>query len=164
MKNTKTNNMPRSPAPTRQNSTINKLIVDPKLKNKAIENKAIDNGENKKEPKKTNRDTVLGKLCSCCGSKNKGNTPYPDGEAGPDDTIPEHKSMNENPSQLNDPRVTESGGGGGVVNITIHNGPTPVIKITRTPEEEILNSFLDPVRNVRISLNDIPKLLSRIKL
>lgn len=167
MKTTKTNNITRPPALTRQNSTFKKLTVDPKLKNKAI-----DNGkhkEDKKEPKKTNKDTVLGKLCSCCGSKNKGNTSHPDGEAEsdgeavPDSIIPEHNSMN--PSQSKDPQGTKSDSGDMTVNITVNHNKRPIINVTRPEDEEDpLKSFLDPVRNVRISLSDIPKLVSRMKL
>jgi hypothetical protein len=167
MKTTNTNNITRPPALTRQNSTFKKLTVDPKFKNKVIDNGKQN--ENKKEPKKTNRDTVLGKLCSCCGSKNKGNTPHPDGEAEPDGEavpdriIPEHNSMN--PSQSKDPHGTKSDSGDTIVNITINHNKRPIINVTPLEEEDdSLTSFLDPVRNVRISLSDIPKLLSRMKL
>ena len=170
MKTTKTNNTPPPPALTRKPSTIKKLIVHPELKHKAIHNKAIDKqNETKKAPKKTNRDSVLGKLCSCCGSKNKGNTSHPDGEAEsdgeavPDSIIPEHNSMN--PSQSKDPQGTKSDIGDMTVNITVNHNKRPIINVTRPEDEEDpLKSFLDPVRNVRISLSDIPKLLSRMKL
>jgi hypothetical protein len=101
--------------------------------------------------KRTHRDSVVSKsFCSCLGSKSRKQ------QGEPDETT--HNEA-DTPQKANGGTAHSTSATTPTANITINvTGKNVVVKQT----EDVVSQFNDPVRSIRISFADIPRMQSRM--
>jgi hypothetical protein len=110
-------------------------------------------------------------FCGCCGTKTDATKVNESNKGGPiDDGTDQSGEEGKHGEAADEKKNTPQH----VVNINITNGHGTEVKITRTPGEDpdsdpppqtpvgAIYTYQDPVRSVRISLADIPRMQSRM--